>query len=188
MKFEQGHVYRARALDIQIETIMQTGTVRADVVVEVVMGPLTGRRMRGNLWLNSPENIERSIRELRATGWTGDAFADKPFREEPDAWPGFGMETFEFQAMKEESPDETTGELRTFWRASFFRPLITLKAKNPTAPGAIEDINRRARAALQKGASSAPSSEASPSRANGTAEMPPPPPNSADMKQDDIPF
>lgn len=189
MKFEEQIRYRFKAVDIQIEQIETTGNVLVEMLLEVTLGPLLGRRIKWTGWLNSDENAKRAIAEVRATGWSGAALGELPFGKKPSEWPGFASAEVEGEVRYDEVEVDVDGklEVRRYPRACFLRPIPELTARNPVGREAIAGLSRRFGALLRNG--TAPGAGARPptreeTRDAAALDIPPAP----EMKQDEIPF
>lgn len=131
--WERGQKYRGRAVagQIQIERNATTGTLSAQGMIEVTMGPMLGQRLRWRGYLNSPSNIEIARDELRAMGWRGVKLGD---------WQGLGSKEIEFAAMGDDA--EKDGKSVVYWRAAFVRPLATLNEDKAVSTSELDAINR----------------------------------------------
>ena len=130
-QFEAGQNYRARALDAQIETIGENQTVLIEVLLEVVLGPLLGRRIKWRGWLNSEKNAKMAIEQLRATGWRGERFGE---------WIGLGAEEVDFECKIEERTVD--GKVRRFPSAAFLRRPMALRPRNPTPKDVVDGLSK----------------------------------------------
>lgn len=192
--FEDKTRYRFRAIDLQIEQIPESGNVLVEIVCEVTLGSLLGRRAKWTGWLNSDENAARAVKELRATGWTGDALGVLPFRVKPSEWPGFGTKEFEGEVRWEEYEVEVDGrpEMRKSPRVCFLRSLAELTVRNPPTREAIEGLSRKFARLLQprNGTTPGAGARAPTEREQRDADdlNMPGDYGAPDMQQNDIPF
>lgn len=164
MQFEAGNNYRAKAIDAQIEKIESTGTVLAEVMLEVTLGPMLGRRIRWRGWLNSDANAKRAVEALRAMGWRGARFGE---------WTGLGSREIEFQCEIEEKDG------KRYPSAAFVRPLAELRSRNAALPAELEGLSTRFGGLLRP-----PSDAAAPSSRAASA---PPPDDDFDYSDADAP-
>lgn len=178
LHFEGGAKYRGRAVQAQlVEIPNEKKTLTIEVLIEVTLGPLIGRRIRWRGYANNPENAAKAIAELRNTGWRGQGFGD---------WTGLKTNEVEFTVMiddvaAEDSPD---GKPKKFARAAWLSPVPTLNAKNEAKREAVDAANARF-AHLFPSRASSPSSPSNGAPSSGAPAAAGP---TGEEVQDEIPF
>lgn len=168
MAWEHMRRYRGRAVagQVALKRIESTGTVYVEVIVEGSRGAEDGLEIRYRGFLNSEKNVNTTVAELRAMGWTG---------TELGRWTGIGSKEFSFSASLEEGDDG-----KTYSRACFVRPPQSVGESN-VVDAATADLNRRLSSLLSKGART--TAAASPPAPPSVQELDP-----ADVHTDEIPF
>ena len=110
---------------IALRTIPTTGTAYIDAVLVALAGPQAGQQIRYRGFVNTRENAERTIGELRAMGWTGTKFGE---------WRGFGAKDCSFVSMLEFGNDK-----KNYFKACFIRPPQSVGDSDPSA---VFDANK----------------------------------------------
>lgn len=163
MAWERGQQYRGKAVvgQFQIERIPTTGTAYVVGYIECTLGPQLGQRLRYQGYVNSERNFEATVDELRIMGGKVQRLGD---------WNGIGSKEVMFTAMADDV--EGAGGKKTFFRATFIKPVAVLNEAKAVPASDVDDLNRKFADLLMpaNGASSGPRGAVPPPRGQAPAQ------------------
>lgn len=134
MAWEFGNQYRVRTVqgEAAIKTLPnEKRTMLVEIMFEVIRGPSQGQRAPYKGFLNSAENVQRTMNDLRAMGWTGKRWGD---------WSGLGGREFQAKLVADDGTDRE-GQQTQFPRFAFPRPLRTVSDQHVSSMDELDRLN-----------------------------------------------
>jgi len=127
--------YRARAIGAQVGQLKnEKGTKFIRVMFEITAGPELGTRMDWDGWINTPENVENTVKALIAAGWRGNDFSD---------WTGLGETRVQLTVTHEPEQNPEPGKpARIFAKVKWVNKIKELYVSNPLNKLEIEKISQ----------------------------------------------